>query len=382
MENVVTKRRDQINCDEEERLRLGYEIRTTVRFAERGGRSSYRIARIKKSGQDIALIYYGSAATLWRINFGWTRRRNKEQQGFILDIERGYWQKHDVERDTDGDPLSPRIIRVIPYVEDRKNCLILEFSSKHNERIIASIQAALKNAIQNCFELESSELAVEPLPDHNNRRSILFYEASEGGAGVLRKLVDDCDALPKVARIALELCHFNPDTGADLRHAPKSKENCEAACYDCLMSYTNQTDHQLLDRQLIKELLLDIANSNIESSPASKTRARHLQELMNLTGSKLECDWLQFLEDGNLRLPSHAQSLIEECQTRPDFVYREQQVAVYVDGPPHDYPDRKQRDQNQTNCMEDIGWTVIRFNVSEDWDQIIRRYPNIFGVYK
>jgi very-short-patch-repair endonuclease len=262
-------------------------------------------------------------------------------------------------------------------VEDRKNCLILEFSSKHNERIIASIQAALKNAIQNCFELESSELAVEPLPDHNNRRSILFYEASEGGAGVLRKLVDDCDALPKVARIALELCHFNPDTGADLRHAPKSKENCEAACYDCLMSYTNQTD-----RQLIKELLLDMVNSNIESSPASKSRARHLQELMNLTGSKLECDWLQFLESRNLRLPSHAQSLIEVCQTRPDFVYREQQVAVYVDGPPHDYPERKQRDQNQTNCMEDIGWTVIRFNVSEDWDQIIRRYPNIFGVYK
>jgi len=382
MENVVTKRRDQINCDEEERLRLGYEIKTAVRFAERGGHRSYRTARIKNNEQDLALIYYGNAATLWRINLGWARRSNREQQGFVLDIERGYWQRNEVDLDTDGDPLSPRTARVIPYVEDRKNCLLIEFSQNYSVQIMATIQAAFKNAIQSCFELENSELAAEPLPDSNNRRSILFYEASEGGAGVLRRIVDDHNTIPRIAKAALGLCHFDPDTGEDLRHAPNAKENCEAACYDCLMSYTNQTDHQLLDRQLIKELLLNMAKSEVASSPAPKSRLHHLQELINLTGSKLECDWLQFMEVRNLRLPSHAQSLIEKCQTRPDFVYREHKVAVYVDGPPHDYPERKQRDQNQTICMEDAGWTVIRFNVNEDWDQIIRRYPNVFGVYK
>jgi hypothetical protein len=38
-------------------------------------------------------IHYGHAATLWRINLGWRRRRNRDQYGFVLDTERGYWQR-------------------------------------------------------------------------------------------------------------------------------------------------------------------------------------------------------------------------------------------------------------------------------------------------
>ena len=29
---------------------------------------------------------------------------------------------------------------------------------------------------------------------------------------------------------------FDPDTGEDLHHAPRAYEDCEAACYDCLLS--------------------------------------------------------------------------------------------------------------------------------------------------
>ena len=43
-------------------------------------------------------------------------------------------------------------------------------------------------------------------------REILFYEASEGGAGVLRQLAEDPTVLPALARRALELCHYDPDT--------------------------------------------------------------------------------------------------------------------------------------------------------------------------
>jgi len=379
LENVVTKRRDQINCDEEERLRFGYDIKTVVRFAERGGQPSYRMAKVRGRGQDIASLYFGNAATLWRINLGWARRKDVEQRGFILDIERGYWQRHQADLDEEGDPMTPKRTRVIPYVEDRKNCLIIEFSQPLGEPEMATFQAAVKNAIQACYELESSELAAEPLPDRGNRRAILLYEAAEGGAGVLRRVVDDGGAVPRIARTALDLCHFNPDTGEDLGHAPNAKENCEAACYDCLMSYTNQMDHPLLDRHRIKELLMALSAGSLEVSPSARPRTAHLQRLLNLSGSQLERDWLQFLEDRNLRLPSHAQPLIAECRTRPDFLYREQQVAIYVDGPPHDYPDRQERDRQQTNSMEDAGWTVIRFNLHDDWDSTVGRFPGIFG---
>ena len=109
---------------------------------------------------------------------------------------------------------------------------------------MASLQPAIKNAIQALYQLEDNELAAEPLPDWDNRRLILLYESAEGGAGVLRQLVSDPQAIKNVARKALELCHFDPDSGEDLRHAPGASEICEAACYDCLMSYSNQPDHR------------------------------------------------------------------------------------------------------------------------------------------
>ena len=48
---------------------------------------------------------------------------------------------------------------------------------------MVSFQFAIKRGIEQEFQLEDSELAAEPLPDRNNRTTILFYESSEGGAG-------------------------------------------------------------------------------------------------------------------------------------------------------------------------------------------------------
>jgi hypothetical protein len=34
-----------------------------------------------------------------------------------------------------------------------------------------------------------------------------------------------------------------------------------AACYDCLLSYTNQPDHRILDRFAVRDLLLRLAGA-------------------------------------------------------------------------------------------------------------------------
>ena len=380
LQNVVAKRRDRINCDEEERLRLGYELRTGIRFPEREGRRSCRRASIQVNKREVGRLWYGHAATLCRINLGWRRRNNKDQTGFVLDTERGYWARNDqVEDEDDQDPLSPKTARVIPYVEDRKNCLLFEPAEKLALDEMASLQAALKHAIEIRYELETSELASEPLPDRDNRRLLLFYEAAEGGAGVLRRLVEDPTALHDVAETALDLCHFDLATGEDKGRPPGATEDCEAACYDCLMSYSNQPDHDLVDRKKIHGMLQRFAQATVVISPGELPRAEHLEKLEARADSNLERKWLQFLDGHGYHLPSASQKLIEPCSTRPDFLYENYKAAIYIDGPAHDFPERVERDRHQTECMEDHGYTVIRFGHNDDWAGIVAQHPNIFG---
>jgi len=333
---------------------------------------------VETDGRDLVTMYYGHAATLWRINLGWPRRRNQDQTGFVLDVERGYWARSDDETADDEDPMTPRKVRVIPYVEDRRNCLIFEPSEELGIRAMASLQAALKNAIQTIYELEDRELAAEPLPSTDDRRSILLYESAEGGAGVLRRLVEDDGAVRQVAETALSLCHFDPTTGEDLRRSPTAKEDCEAACYDCLMSYTNQPDHELLDRASIRETLLGLARGTVRASGGPLTRAGHLEQLLRRSETELEREWLRFLDERNCRLPTHAQKRIDECGTRPDFLYRDLYHAIYVDGPHHEFPERAQRDLQQEAALTEQGWTTIRFGHKDDWQAIIDQYPDVF----
>lgn len=383
LQNVATKRRDKINSDEEERLRLGYEIRSGVRFAEYGGRLSVRTAEIVADGRAFGSMTYGHAATLWRINLGWTRRRKKDQYGFVLDTERGYWAKNDqVAEEDDADPMSARTSRVIPYVEDRRNCLLLEPEAELDQSVLASLQAALKTAIQVTYQLEDNELAAEPLPARDERKLLLFYESSEGGAGALRRIAEDPKALGVVAREALRLCHFDPDSGDDRRRAPGARADCEAACYDCLMSYSNQGDHAHLDRQVIRDLLVSLSRADIQIAPGALARGEHFAQLSRLCGSDLERRWLRQLGEVGLRLPSHAQVLIPTCGTRVDFLYEDCQAAIYIDGPVHDFADRHARDTEKTDLLEDRGYTVIRFSHQDDWTEMLARYPHIFGKHR
>jgi very-short-patch-repair endonuclease len=145
------------------------------------------------------------------------------------------------------------------------------------------------------------------------------------------------------------------------------------------MHYGNQPVHRRLDRQKIRDLLLRFAAAQAQTSPGGQTRSEHLGMLRRLAGSSLERRWLELLESQNLRLPNHAQRLVEACGTRPDFFYADHQAAIYVDGPPHDYPERQQRDATKTECMEDSGYIVIRFHHQDNWSATIARYPHVFG---
>jgi hypothetical protein len=185
--------------------------------------------------------------------------------------------------------------------------------------------------------------------------------------------------MARVARSALEICHFDPDTGEDRRKADGAAEECEAACYHCLLSYANQREHLLLDRKKALDILLRLRDVTTRAGAGGIDRPGILKRLLDLSGSELERAFLLFLDRGGYRLPDRAQPLLEAFGTRPDFLYCDPPTCVYVDGPPHRFADRQARDAAVTRRLEDAGYTVIRVQGEESWPPVLEQFDWVFG---
>ncbi len=114
---------------------------------------------------------------------------------------------------------------------------------------MATIQHALLRGIETVFQLEKGEVLAEPMPTARARNGFLFYEATEGGAGVLTRLV----AEPTLARrwrawpcaSCTSTSPSGPVAGGSERRTrlDRAGTECVAGCYRCLLSYYNQPDH-------------------------------------------------------------------------------------------------------------------------------------------
>jgi very-short-patch-repair endonuclease len=148
------------------------------------------------------------------------------------------------------------------------------------------------------------------------------------------------------------------------------------------MSYSNQREHSLLARDAIRDLLLALKRSVVQSSPTQDSFAVHLTKLKSKCDSNLERAWLDFLVANGLNLPTSSQKYFEPAQTRPDFQFEHHKVMVYVDGPVHDFPDRQLRDSEKTTLLDDMDYTVLRFHHQDDWLSLTKRFPHVFGAGK
>ena len=240
---------------------------------------------------------------------------------------------------------------------------------------------ALERGIEAVFQLEDSELDSELLPPEDGPRDrMLFTESAEGGAGVLRRLQAEKDALARAAREALRIAHFDPDTGAD--HGGRDPGHpCGKACYDCLLSYRNQLVHELIDRHRAQDLLLAIAGGVTLPTRRGQSRTEQSKALISQADSNLEARFVQWLKDNGYRLPDQAQVTVTDAYARPDFVYQRPNapVAVFVDGPVHDDEATAQRDAAAAERLEDLGWYVIRVRHDDDWQDIAGKNPTVFG---
>ncbi len=388
IENVSTKPVERITSDEEERLRQGYDVQTTLKYAMEENRLQMVQTTFSEEGEDLLVAKYAPSATVWRINLGWKRRKEKNILGFNIDTNTGLWSKDEQAPGDENDKAGEgrQIQRIIPYVEDRRNILIMQPLISMDETEIASLQYALKRGIEAVFQIEESELMAEPLPHRGERNSILFYESSEGGAGVLTRIANDHDVIRSIAKKALEIIHYNRKESSKpytLENLDNTEPECEAGCYRCLLSYYNQIDHELIDRQDSKVLNLLCRLTRVDAARGSEGRSmdQQVDDLLTVSHSSLEREWLSFLKQHGLRLPDGGQTLLSEHSTRPDFVYREQGALIYIDGPHHQQKKQQQLDDTITQRLIDAGFTVIRFPQDQKkWSAICQQYKDIFGA--
>ena len=379
MKTVHTRRRDRITSNEEERRRGGFEVQTRYTFSgqETPGR---KLERTIDDELYPVTLTYGKSADIWRINVGLRRRADESVQGYVLNTTKQKWQnpRANEEADTnpdDGDAFQ----RVIPYVRDRRDVLICRPSWEADRQQILSLMAALRQGITRQFHLEEREIMAEALPNDRTPQSIMFYEASEGGTGALIQLVKDPESFQELIRECMRLTHHDEPSGEDVGH--EHQPPCVAGCYDCLLSYTNQMHHNIIDRRRLPPIFLRWLNNEGNEKMHLQYDDR-LNHLLMMCDSDLERTWLNHLHEHGFTLPDYAQYSVEEAGARVDFVYTEATVAIHIDGPHHDGEQQQRIDDQRRAELERFGWTNMVFHHSEavqGWHEMIRFNSWLFG---
>lgn len=269
IDNVEAAPTERITANDEERVRQGFDIQTVFSWPTKDGQIEVSRAAFLCDGREVLTLQYANSAEISRINKGLRRRRDQTLFGFNIDPRTGYWAKsEDEDPEAELAPDVVRPVRIVPIVRDRKNALLLRFKDPESyaAKTLTTVQHALMRGIEVVYQLEEGEILGEPLPARDNRRAILIYEATEGGAGVLARLMDDSAAIGLVARKALGLMHYDNIDAAVAAGDPAllsetEAESCVRGCYRCLLSYFNQPDHEQIDRSdaEIISLLIDLA---------------------------------------------------------------------------------------------------------------------------
>jgi Lhr-like helicase len=371
IENVATQPAERITANDEERQRQGFELQTTFEWAVRDHVRDVRGGLTADAAGEVARLAYGPGATITRLNKGLRRRANRTRFGFNIDPVSGYWKANPDEGDEPADPTASPRQWIVPSVRDHKNALLLRPTDNElSQEALTTIQHALLRGVEAVFQLEQGEILAEPMPTRDARAGFLFYEATEGGAGVLTRLVAEPERLAEVARKALAIMHFAvtdvaslPADIAGLAEMPDT--SCVAACYRCLMSYYNQPDHELIDRrdERARALLLRLARSvtTLLDAPVSRRSNRPVAE-------PAVSRWTAMAR--GRELPDADAEPLKVGEARVSLAWRSHYVAAMLEELP----------AAVVSALQDKGFELVLFGPDETtWDDSWSRLAKALG---
>lgn len=359
-------RKDRISCEEEERLSLGFDLRTYLSVAA-GDFSRVRRADLVADRESLLHLTFIPAAQLVEVNHRW---RARATEGFPLGMITGEWKR---EKDLSEPGHSKEEIRRVKlFTTETADALYIQpiQGLALPPAGVITLQHALKRAIERVFQVESSEIGVETLGDPECP-NILIYEAAEGSLGILSQFVEPKDPAPfrQVIEEARRLCRFDDPTYKG------------PASYDDLLSYYNQRDHKTMDRHLIRDALNKLLACEVVPLTANGGRSREEQyrALLNAIdpSSSTERVFLDTVYRLGLRLPDAAQRPFPDVYVQPDFFY-EPDIWVFCDGTPHDDASVRDRDRRQRQAILDRGEQVFAWHYREDLAARLASRPDVF----
>lgn len=368
IENVATQPAERITANDEERQRQGFELQTTFEWAVLHHELDVRNTTASDADGEIARLAYGPGATITRLSKGLRRRADKKTLGFKIDPVSGYWAKN-VDEDDNQDPMASPRQWIVPSDQDRKNALLFTpLDDSLTETSIASLQHALLRGIEAVFQPEQGEILAEPMPTRAERSGFLCYEATEGGAGVLIRLVAEPDSLATVARKALQVMHFDLNNDGSLpadttQFFDEAGTACVAACYRCLLSYYNQPDHELIDRrdEGARRVLLRLASGRAQGPLTGPS------PVLDSDASEAVTDWTA--EASRRALPPTDAEPPTVGSVSVALVWRRHYVAVLLD----------EVDGDTVAQLDELGFEVIRFGERSTWSATFDLLTAVLG---
>src|SRR5207253_10587559 len=99
--------------------------------------------------------------------------------------------------------------------------------------------------------------------------------------------------------------------------------------------------------------------------------------------SSMESEFLKVLYRTRRHLPERAQFRPESgIYAEADFYYERdgmKGIAVYIDGPTHDEPVQRQRDDAERGKLDDLGHRVIVIRHDQPLEDQAKKYMDVFG---
>jgi len=367
----VATQRQSITSDEEERQRLGYD--TEIHYQLGSSVQTYEVEGAEERGFTLTYEHNGQVIN---VNRGPRKaEKDDEARGFGYCQACNQWLVSEKALDEhpgdDGrcrqNAREEQVVRGIHLYTETQNDVItvdcpLPGDVEAVEGFYKTLRYALEQALAVTMELDEQEIDgfISEIPEAPDRRRIVLYETAEGGTGAVQSLTE-APRLQAVIRNAMEVLHLGEEEG------------CESACYECLLTFYNQRDHEVLDRKLILPFLKRLESLEIESE--TEDRSARLEDLREQCQSDFEREVLAAISGRDLRLPDEAQKTIYDDGApiaEADFYY-EPRVAVFVDGSPH-YKDYVQAaDQKKRRRLKRAGFRIEVITSADDLASLERK---------